>query len=259
MASKRDICINCNKERAIHAKGLCTSCYRKQKEKRICVNCKELKCIEGRGLCEKCRATLKQQNKLNNYNLNDTYENIYIIQGNVVYLKIRNTKNEVYYTCFNIWHLNLIKQYKWYVNDNGYVLSASLKTSQGKDIRLARLITNVTDNTIVVDHGEDYIDNGIIIPKERNNLDINLRITTQLKNCWNTKISRNNKSGFIGVYLNKTSKTWTAILKCNKENVLNKTFKEKKDAIIARLFAELKYFGEEFAPQRHLFEEYGIT
>ena len=31
------------------------------------------------------------------------------------------------------------------------------------------------------------------------------------------------------------------------------------DAIVARLQAELKYFGAEFAPKRHIFEEYNIT
>lgn len=35
------------------------------------------------------------------------------------------------------------------------------------------------------------------------------------------------------------------------------TFNDKNDAIIARLKAEKEYFGE-FAPQQHLFEEYGI-
>jgi hypothetical protein len=32
----------------------------------------------------------------------------------------------------------------------------------------------------------------------------------------------------------------------------------KKDAIVARLQAEAKYYGE-FAPQQHLYEQYGIT
>lgn len=35
-------------------------------------------------------------------------------------------------------------------------------------------------------------------------------------------------------------------------------FANKNDAVIARLKAEAKYFGE-FAPQRHLFEEYNIV
>ena len=35
-------------------------------------------------------------------------------------------------------------------------------------------------------------------------------------------------------------------------------FNIKEDAIKTRLEAEAKYYGE-FAPQRHLFEQYGIT
>ena len=32
----------------------------------------------------------------------------------------------------------------------------------------------------------------------------------------------------------------------------------EEEAIRTRLKAELKYFGNEFAPQRHLFKKYGI-
>lgn len=35
------------------------------------------------------------------------------------------------------------------------------------------------------------------------------------------------------------------------------TFEIKEDAIVARLLAEKKYYGE-FAPQKDLFEKYGI-
>ena len=35
-------------------------------------------------------------------------------------------------------------------------------------------------------------------------------------------------------------------------------FDDIEDAIKARLEGELKYFGSEFAPQRHLFGQYGI-
>ena len=33
-------------------------------------------------------------------------------------------------------------------------------------------------------------------------------------------------------------------------------YEDITDAIIARLKAEIKYFGKEFAPQRHLFKKY---
>jgi hypothetical protein len=38
----------------------------------------------------------------------------------------------------------------------------------------------------------------------------------------------------------------------------NTTYYLKDDAVKARLKAELEYFGSEFAPQRHLFAQYGI-
>ena len=43
----------------------------------------------------------------------------------------------------------------------------------------------------------------------------------------------------------------------NKRNINLGSYQNKKDAIRARLVAEKQYFGE-FAPQRHLFKEYGI-
>ena len=44
--------------------------------------------------------------------------------------------------------------------------------------------------------------------------------------------------------------------KTERENILG-SFQNKEDAIKARLQAEATHYGQ-FAPQRHLFEEYGI-
>ena len=43
----------------------------------------------------------------------------------------------------------------------------------------------------------------------------------------------------------------------NGKNIHLGVFEDKEDAIKERLNAEVKYFGE-FAPQTHLFKEYGI-
>ena len=40
------------------------------------------------------------------------------------------------------------------------------------------------------------------------------------------------------------------------KHVYNKNSDSKDEAIRNRLLAEIKYFGKEFAPQRHLFSEY---
>ena len=55
----------------------------------------------------------------------------------------------------------------------------------------------------------------------------------------------------------KRDGVWAARITVNKHRIHIGSFSNKEDAIVARLQAEAKYFGK-FAPQRHLFEKYGI-
>jgi hypothetical protein len=71
----------------------------------------------------------------------------------------------------------------------------------------------------------------------------------------NINIQSNNTSGITGVYWNKEK--WNAIIIKNRKRIYLGSFINKDDAIKARLEAEKKYFGE-FAPQKHLYEQYGI-
>lgn len=67
-----------------------------------------------------------------------------------------------------------------------------------------------------------------------------------------------NKSGVVGVSWNKKRNNWKSVLIFDgKENYLG-NFKNKDDAIKARLLAEVQYYGE-YAPQKHLFNQYGIN
>ena len=52
---------------------------------------------------------------------------------------------------------------------------------------------------------------------------------------------------------------WIAQIGINSKRTYIGQFTDKQNAIIARLQAELNYFGPDFAPQRHLFEQYGIV
>ena len=52
-------------------------------------------------------------------------------------------------------------------------------------------------------------------------------------------------------------KKWIAYITVNKKRMHLGSFSDKEDAIKARLQAEAKYF-KEFAPQRHLFKQYGV-
>ena len=50
---------------------------------------------------------------------------------------------------------------------------------------------------------------------------------------------------------------WQVYISINKQRTHLGYFDNKEDAIKTRLKAEIKYYGE-FAPQRHLFEQYNI-
>lgn len=120
---------------------------------------------------------------------------------------------------------------------------------------------------------EDFLHNVIMdfIPQKnigyevdhinRNTLDNrkeNLRIITHKENARNTSIGKNNKSGFIGVSFDKSKNLWRAMIKVDGKQISLKSSKNINECIKARLQAELKYFGKDFAPQRHLFNEYDI-
>lgn len=90
-----------------------------------------------------------------------------------------------------------------------------------KTVRLHRFILNCPDN-MVVDHINH---NGL------DNRKCNLRIVTIRENTLNRQLSKNNKSGVIGVCFKKNDRVWEAYY-CNK--YLGR-FKNKKDAIKARI------------------------
>lgn len=91
-----------------------------------------------------------------------------------------------------------------------------------------------------------------------NNRKYNLRKATFTENSQNQNKSKLNTSGFIGVHWMATKNKWVAFITVAKQRKHLGLFANKDDAIRARLQAEKQYFGE-FAPQRHLFEEYGIS
>lgn len=91
-----------------------------------------------------------------------------------------------------------------------------------------------------------------------NNQKYNLVKCTHQENIRNSAISKNNTSGFIGVSWNKDRNKWNSAIQVDGKVLSLGRYVNKEDAIIARLKAEAKYFGE-FAPQRHLFEQYKIN
>ena len=91
-----------------------------------------------------------------------------------------------------------------------------------------------------------------------NNRRYNLREASKQENARNHNKHKNNSSGFIGVGWDKVCNKWVAYIGVDKKTKKLGRFVNKEDAIKSRLQAECEYFGE-FAPQRHLFEQYKIN
>ena len=99
----------------------------------------------------------------------------------------------------------------------------------------------------------DHIDRN-----ELNNRSCNLRSCSKQENVINHSIGSNNTSGVIGVTWRSERNKWQAQIGINKSNKYLGLYANKEEAVIARLKAEMKYFGPDFAPQRHLFSKYNI-
>lgn len=71
-------------------------------------------------------------------------------------------------------------------------------------------------------------------------------------------LSGENASGVVGVHYKKKDNRWQVSVYCEKKKHYIGIFRDLNDAIRTRLEAEIKYFGYDNAPQKHLFEQYGI-
>lgn len=182
-------------------------------------------------LVESSSSNLHFSKKYNKYDLSGEYGIGYC----------SNTNSEFY---FDLEDYDKIKEYCWIeYNRKGYRSIEAWNLGIGGNITMNWLITGKN-----CDH------------KNRNTLDnrkINLRPCTTVENAQNKTKPKNNTSGVIGVHLDKRINKWVARIKTTEKRILLGNFTNKDDAIIARLNAEAKYF-KEFAPQRHLFEQYKI-
>lgn len=153
-----------------------------------------------------------------------------------------NTGTKFY---FDMSDYDLIKEYCWleYINKGYHSLQAWDVGGGDSNVVMSSLL------------GCKYYDHEDRNPL--NNRRHNLRPATCSQNTANRDVMKNNTSGVTGVSWDSRSQQWKVSLQFNKKRVFLERYINKNDAIIARLKAEKKYFGE-FAPQKHLFEQYGI-
>ena len=193
----------------------------------------KLKC--GAKMCRECYLKILPNNGVPF----EKGENKYDLSGDYGIGWSNNSEQEFY---FDLEDYDIIKDYYWYVEKSGYV-KTNINNGK-KSLGMHQLLCGI---------GCDHKNR-----KRYDNRKENLRMCTQQDNTKNRSLGSNNKSGIIGVCYDKKSQFWCSYINYNKQRIGLGYFKNKTDAIIARLKAEQKYF-KEFAPQKHLYEQYGIT
>ena len=179
-----------------------------------CGNDKILSVARGsltQGLTKSCGCLRKGSKKQN--------PNIYELSGEYGIGYTTNTNKPFY---FDLEDYNKIKNYCWYENDNGYVVTQQ----ERKTIRMHRLIMDIHDKDIQIDH---------IYHNKMDNRKQYLRIVTNQQNCWNKKCK--------GIYYSNEKNKYVANLTFNGKKYF-KYFSTEDEAINYRKELEKTYYGE---------------
>lgn len=176
-------------------------------------------------------------------NANKHKTNPYDLTGDVGVGWTLNTNQPFY---FDLEDYDKIKDYCWHET----VGKDGLHRLRSYDRNLKK---QVTMHAVLGHANYDHEDRN-----ELNNVKSNLRQCTNTENNYNRSVFSNNTSGCTGVSWNSQNKKWCARICSNGKEMYLGSFINKNDAIKVRLKAEKEICGE-FAPQRHLFEEYGIV
>lgn len=128
-----------------------------------------------------------------------------------------------------------LSRHNWYKHTCGYaVTTISDGNSKYRTVLMHRMITRATIGDVVDHKNLNKLDNRIS----------NLRFCTMSQNHANKAKMKNNKSGFKGIYWDKTRKLWRARINFNKKEIYLGRYKELKDAIQAYNIGASKFFGE---------------
>lgn len=137
-------------------------------------------------------------------------------------------------------NIDMVLENRWNLSGWGY--------AQSKAGLMQNIILKRSAESDIVDHiNRDTLDN----------TEENLRLVNKSENAINSGLRPNNSTGITGVSYSKHLNGYRSYINYNGERIELGYSINKEKAIKNRLRAELLYYGD-FAPQRHLFEEYGI-
>ena len=219
----------------------------KKKEKFYicCCDCGNITSVYGyklkTGLTQSCGClqkenSLKALRKYNKFNLDGEYGIGYTVKGEEFY--------------FDLEDYDKIKEYYWYIDVNGYPVTRSIiNPEQPKTaIKLHNFLMKPSKDKFI-DHRNR---------KRNDDRKENLFEVTRGENAINKSMRSDNTQGFIGVGYDKRREKYFGYINLNGKRKYLGYCKSKEEAIVKRLQAEYDIFGEELAPQRHLFKDYGI-
>ena len=179
-----------------------------------------------RGHTKSCGCTRKEvvkevHKKYNTYDLSGKYGIGYTFKGEEFYFDLEDYEK--------------IKDYCWYINQQGYVMAYDYNVKEnGSHILMHRLIMCSPDE-IEIDH---------INHNKHNNKKENLRIVNDSQNQMNKSKQKNNTSGVTGVRWHKKHQKWYAHIGVNRKQIHIGSFDTFEEAVAARKEAEERYFGE---------------
>lgn len=143
-------------------------------------------------------------------------------------IEITNRKNETTKVIIDLDDVDKVKQYNWCILKSGYVVNGT------NGLYLHRYIMDCNTNEVV-----DHINNDKL-----NNKKSNLRVCKQSDNAKNKSKSKKNTTGVTGVYIDKRTGKYYAIIQYNYKQIYLGTYETIEGAIEARKQAEIEYFGE---------------
>lgn len=145
---------------------------------------------------------------------------------------------------FDLDDLPIIESRSWYADKDGYLTSSYYYFGVLRVVRFHRIVAHPKPGQRV-DH------------KNRNRADNrkqNLRCCNSVENNRNRGRYSTNTSGITGVTFDGKREQWIATIMYSHRRIFIGRFKNKEDAIMARLETEIHLLGE-FAPQREIYVE----
>lgn len=155
-----------------------------------------------------------------------TKRNKYDLSGEYGIGWTTNTNKEFY---FDLEDYDLIKDYCWFENDKGYIVTSR------PNKKLHRVVMNITDSKIMIDH---------ISHNMNDNRKSKLRIVNSSQNQMNKSVQKNNKSGVPGVHWDSKDEVWCAYITKNGKRFNLGEYQNYDDAVKARRNAEENLFKE---------------